>query len=181
MVETKQSMDSYLATLSNIVTEVEKVYQLQSGTADSIRYVDMSMKELMIVLNTRVATLDKEEITSMNASAGRALVPLSYTRDRLDYYNKKRLDYSRYPGMLEVSSVLLKFTHVETVNEDSLRNINMIIEVLTEIDSRYMNFRGGLGYRYLRIFVVLAVFGNYFNAAIVARFILYQFVVKGDS
>ena len=55
MVETKQSMDSYLATLSNIVTEVEKVYQLQSGTADSIRYVDMSMKELMIVLNTRVA------------------------------------------------------------------------------------------------------------------------------
>ena len=117
----------------------------------------------------------------MNASAGRALVPLSYTRDRLDYYNKKRLDYSRYPGMLEVSSVLLKFTHVETVNEDSLRNINMIIEVLTEIDSRYMNFRGGLGYRYLRIFVVLAVFGNYFNAAIVARFILYQFVVKGDS
>lgn len=181
MSESKQARDSYLITLSNIVTDVERAFQLQNDNADSVKYSDLDIIELVNVLNVRVTTLDKEEIASMNEKAARSLVLLSYTRDRLDYFNKKRLDFSKYPGMLKISEVLLKFTKAKTVTENSLRDVNMIIELLAEIDSRYMNYRGGLGYRYLRAFVILVIFGNFFNAAIVARFILYQFIVKGEE
>lgn len=181
MAENMQARDSYLVTLSNIVTDVEKAFQLQSDNDNSIKYSDLDIVELVNVLNMRVTTLDKEEIASMNEQAARSLVLLSYTRDRLDYFGKKRLDFSKYPGMLKVSEVLIKFTKAKTVNENSLRDVNMIIELLSEIDNRYMNYRGGLGYRYLRAFVILVIFGNFFNAAIVARFILYQFIVKGEE
>lgn len=178
-MENKQVMDNYLVTLSNIVTDVERAYQLQNDSSDSVKYADMEIVELVTVLNMRVSTFDKDERDRMHEEAGRALVLLSYTRDRLNYFNKKRLDFSKYPGMTKVAEVLLKFTKATTIDESSLRDVNMIVELLSEIDNRYMNYRGGLGYRYLRAFVVLVVFGNFFNAAIVANFILCQFITKG--
>lgn len=174
-----QTMDSYLASLSSIVTEVEAAYQLQSGNESSVRYADLEIKDLINVLNSRVSALDKVEITNMNTKAGNSLVLLSYVSARLDYFGKKRLDYSKYPGMQCVVEVLLNFTKPERINENVLRSVNAIVELLAEIDERYINYRGGLGYRYLRLFVILILFGNYFNAAVVASFILSQLVVKG--
>ena len=176
-----QMVDRYLSQLSKIIDDVEVAYDLQGKAGDTVRYCDLGMKELMTVLNTRVSTTSKEDIAVINANAARAVVPLLYVSDRLKYYNKKRLDYSKYPGMLQVSKVLLTFTRLSNISEQSLNDLNMIIEVLVQIDEQYMNYRGGLGYRYLRAFIIMALYGNYFNAAVIARFILDQFlVVKGD-
>lgn len=174
-----QVMDSYLASLSSIVSEVESAYGLQSGNSSNVKYADLEIKDLINVLNNRVSTLGKVEITNMNTNAGNAIVLLAYVSARLDYFGKKRLDYSKYPGMKCVVDILLNFTKPDRINESVLRSVNSIVELLAEIDERYMNYRGGLGYRYLRSFVILVLFGNYFNAAVVASFILSQLVVKG--
>lgn len=115
---------------------------------------------------------------STNLQAGESLVLLSYVSMRMKYYNKKRLDYKDYPHMKRVAEILLKFTYGGTVTKEAILDLNQIIVIMTQIDDRFVVHKFGLGYRYLRIFIILVLYGNYPNAAVVADFIINQLVTK---
>ena len=121
-----------------------------------------------------------ESIDSRNLAASKSLVLLSYISIRLKYYNKKRLDFSKYPGMRSAVRVLINFTKQRTVNMQTMRSLNKLIELLVIIEDDYVQYRRGLAYRFIRLFIVLVLYGNFVNAAVVADFILNQLITKED-
>jgi hypothetical protein len=134
---------------------------------DVVKYIKGNLKQQ-----------DPSKVYDINVSAGKSLVLLSYVSSRMKFFNKKRLDYSAYPYMKTVCKVLLNFTSSSTVNVDNVKLVNKIIVILSKIDERFVQYRYGLGYRYLRIFIIMILYGNYTNAAVVADFILNQIIVK---
>ena len=80
----------------------------------------------------------------------------------------------------EVAEILDKFQDKKNFNK-CVAQLNKIIQVLNALDTKSVKARSGLGYRYLRIFVVLVMYRSSCNAAIVASFILSQILMKvGD-
>lgn len=172
--------DSYIEQLAKIVQEAEIAYKLNNLKVNNANYLDADIGELMSIITDDIKSLSKQEIQNRNIKAGKAIALLPFISMRLRFYNKKRLDFSHYPAMDTVAKILLTFTRADAIQKDAnaIRDVNKIVQLLSEIDARFINFRGGLGYRYLRIFVILVYYGNYVNAACVADFILNQFVVR---
>ena len=175
---TQKKMDTYVASLAEVIQRVEEVYELHSNSVGGVPIAKQEITSVMAWCTDFVKTQDRTLIAGKNREAGSAIALLPYVLRRLCFFNKKRLDYSRYPAMDQVASVLLKFTKADTVTGSSVNEINKIVQLLSEIDKKYPNFRGGLGYKFLRLFVLLVTFGNYVNASVVADLILRQFEVK---
>lgn len=168
--------DRYIQALGTIVRRVEGLY----GYDKSNPITGKGILDVIADINTFVEKTSPADLKAFNSAVGKELVPLAYISQRLKFFGKKRLDYSKYPGMRSVAKVLLYFTKQRTVNLNSIRDVNKIIELLNTIDHSYINFQGACGYMYLRCFVLLVLTGNYCNASIVADFILNQFVTKED-
>lgn len=171
--------DQYISVLGETVVKLETIYGMKN-IVDGTRVSDMSMRDIVQYYNDVIRAQSKEALTALNAKAGRELAILSYVSQRMTYFNKKRLDFSHYPNMKTVANVLIGFTNYKKISERTIRNINKIISLLVDIDEKYINYRNGLSYRYLRIFVIHVMFGNYCNASIIADFILHQFIIKED-
>ena len=159
--------DQYISVLGETVVKLETVYGMKNAV-DGTRISDMSMRDIVQYYNDVIRTQSKEALVALNAKAGRELAILSYVSQRMTYFNKKRLDFSHYPNMKTVANVLIGFTNYKKISERTIRNINKIISLLVDIDEKFVNYRNGLSYRYLRI------------ASIIADFILHQFIIKED-
>lgn len=171
-----QKVDTYLQVLANICKKVETCY----GMRDSLNLVNCDIKDVVKEINKRVPIENAESINEKNTTASKSLVMLSYVSVKLKYLNKKRLDFSKYPGMRSVARVLINFTRQKTVNMQAIRSVNKVIELLATIDTSYVQYRRGLAYRYLRLFIVFVLYGSFSNAAVVADFILNQIITKED-
>lgn len=171
-----QKVDTYLQSLANICKKVESAY----GMRDELNLANRDIKEVVAEINRRVTTEGVESIDSRNLAASKSLVLLSYISIRLKYYNKKRLDFSKYPGMRSAARVLINFTKQRTVNMQTMRSLNKLIELLVIIEDDYVQYRRGLAYRFIRLFIVLVLYGNFVNAVVVADFILNQLITKED-
>ena len=124
-----QKVDTYLQSLANICKKVESAY----GMRDELNLANRDIKEVVAEINRRVTTEGVESIDSRNLAASKSLVLLSYISIRLKYYNKKRLDFSKYPGMRSAARVLINFTKQRTVNMQTMRSLNKLI-VLSKSD-----------------------------------------------
>lgn len=171
--------DDYIVSLAEIIQRVENAYALTEATPSGVKYLDLDIADIIKYVSANCTSLNRELITKRNIDAGRSIAILPYVSARLTFFDKKRLDFSHYPGMQKVAGVLLDFTSASRITEGSLASVNKIVEVLSAIDAKHVNYRGGLGYRYLRIFTIMVLYGNFCNAAVVADFLLKQFVTKG--
>lgn len=172
--------DGYIATLSNTIIKIENAYGMQKMRG-STPIADLPIVDVITYFNKVITSCDKEELGSINVAAGREVVLLSYVTQRMVYYNKKRLDYSKYKNMRTITKVLFAFTKQKTTDKKTLRSVNKIITLLDEIDKRHVSYRNALSYRFLRIFVVMIMHGNYCNASVVADFILNQIITKENA
>lgn len=171
--------DSYITALSELIIKLESIYGMRNEV-NGKKIIDMPMTDIIAYFNKEIGSADKAKISKKNQDAGKTLVSLSYLSARMKFYNKKRLDYAKYLNMKTIANVLITFTKVSNLNSKTLRSINKVIELLVNIDKKFVAFRNGLAYRYLRIFVICVMHGNYANASIVADFILQQFIIKED-
>lgn len=173
--------DSYLAKLDKLLGSMEDLVGLNELMPSGERLTNANISDVIQFINAKVKTLSKEEISSVNISVGKNTVLISYISGRLTFYRKLRLDYSVYPCMDVVANVLLEFRLKSNITQESLRNLNKIVCILSEIDTHYLNYRFSLSYRFLRIFLIMIVYGNYCNASIIASFILEQLTLEGDA
>lgn len=169
--------DNYITVLKNIISDLEGIY----GLTAQINGTNLSRFDIVDIVKhvkTDLKQKDSSEIYDKNVLAGKSLVLLSYVSSRMKFFHKKRLDFSVYPHLKVIGDTLIKFTNFKTVNSDNIKLVNKIIVVLSKIDKRYVQYRYGLGYRFLRIFIIMVLYGNYVNAAVVADFILNQFITE---
>lgn len=137
-----------------------------------------SIIELLILSPFRLINEISKKVVYLEQKALKSIVHLSYISHRMKFYKKIRLDYSKYPNMGQVSEILLIFTSKITKSEE-LKKINSIIVILSQIDAKTAKMRNAMGYRFLRIFVVILLNGNISHASVIADFILNQFIIEG--
>lgn len=171
-------MDKYVKELTQLVSGLEEDCGLCLKAGDGLEYYKMDMVDVMNYCANQIDISPTDAVKELNRRIGRKMVLLSYVSSRLTFFGKKRLDYSAYPCMTEVAKALLAFTSKASLNVDALQRLDNVLIVMDELDRKDKEIRKSLGYRYLRLFLVLALYGSYCNASIVASFILEQFIVR---
>lgn len=171
-------MDKYLAELNRIVTEMEDICGLNLKTKDGRVYASVGIEELIEFCFSEAEKLPRETLKTLNSNIGKKTVLLSYVRERLDFYGKKKIDFSGIPCMGEVAKTLLPFTQKETITDAAFAQLDKCMLVLANLEAKDSMVRSKLAYRYLRIFVVLVAYNLACAASIVAGLILSQLIVR---
>lgn len=171
--------DVYTKALSTILNDLENVYGLKTVDKTGTRKLcDLDVEECLLQLQDSITHSTKATRSEKDRKALKSIVHLSFISHRMKFYKKIRLDYSKYPNMGQVSEILLIFTNKITKSEE-LKKINSIIVILSQIDAKTAKMRNAMGYRFLRIFVVILLNGNISHASVIADFILNQFIIEG--
>lgn len=173
-----KSGDAYVDKLEQIVAQIEELYGLCEKSEVGLEYWKVDVQDVIAFVSKRVSGMSKDELKQVNSQVGRKVVMLSYLKDRMTYFGKKKLDFSEMPCMATIAKILITFTARGTIVPDSLQSLNKVILILSKIDVKNVKYRYSLAYRYLRIFIVMALHGNYCNASVIASIILEQIIVK---
>lgn len=171
-------MDKYLIELSQVADEIEKLCGLTLTNGDGILIKELDMDDVVVFCDKNSTQLPPKALSDLNVGVGRQIVKISYISDRLHYYGKKKLDFSQIPCMGEVARMLIGFTEKKSLSDKSLVNLNKLVLVLSEVDRKDRVLKNALSYRYLRIFLLLMVYGCSCNAGVIANFILEQLIVE---
>jgi hypothetical protein len=165
-------LDSYVKAIGDIISASEKEYFAPyklDANCDIVKVVSTVSKGVSKVSN--------ETKMLMNEEVGKQVVLLSYLIYRLKFHETRRLDFSNFPAMTEVAEILLLFTEKKNINPSNMKLINKVVLVMSKVDEASMKARYGLGYRSLRLFMLMLLHSSYTNASIVATFILEQLEV----
>lgn len=171
--------DNYLQKLDALATSMEELCGLLEEDTDGCRIYKKNIVSVMNYVNQKVLHLSNAERKSINIANGKLVVLVSYVSCRLTFYQKRRLDFSAFPFMDTVVSVLLQFNRKASITSDSLNDLNKIIYVLSCVDKSSVDLRVSLSYRFLRLVVIFILYGNYCNASVLISFILEQLCIKG--
>ena len=145
--------DRYRQKLGEIIGQLEMLYGLGEQNELGVAYVELDIETIMEYENQLIMGLSTEDKKVRNLDAGKSIVLISYIKDRLEFYGRRKLDYSEYPRADVIAQCLLRF-------------------------NKLVSHKFGLGYRYLRMFIVFALWGNYCNASVLAKFIINQLVLR---
>lgn len=174
-------MDVYQRHLHNTVIEIEERYSLHTLLSPNIKVVDLGIKEFLEEVRKIYESSKEEDIKTMNIRAGQKVAMLAYLDNRLRFFNYVKLDFSVYPSLDKVVSTLKIFTNKDTLNKDSRGYANIIAETLEQIEERFEIYRKSLGYKFLRLFLVLLIFNNDTDASVVANLIVNQILISRRS
>ncbi len=171
-------MDKYLIELSQVADEIEKLCGLTLTNDDGIQIKELDMDDVVAYCDKSCAQLPPKAVSDLNVGVGRQVVKVAYINNRLHFYGKKKLDFSQIPCMTDVARTLIGFTEKKSLCEKSLVDLNKLVLVLSEVDRKDRVLKNALSYRYLRIFLLLMVYGCSCNASVIANFILEQLIVE---
>lgn len=172
------TQDIYATALNTILNDLENVYGLKElNKKETRKMCDLDIDECLLELKERISSSTKEQRQERDKKALKSIVHLSYISSRMHFYRKIRLDYSKYPNMGEVSSILLMCTS-KISDPQCFKKVNSIVVILDQIDKKTAKMRNAMGYRFLRIFIVILLNGNISHASIIADFILNQFIIE---
>ncbi len=163
--------DSYTTHLIKIVSELERIYDVP------VMNLENDIRSIIKAVDKQAVESSAQLVSERNTEAGKQIVLLSYLNYRMIYFESIRLDFSIFPAMQTVADLLDLYRDRRNFNRCA-RQINEIIRVLAEVDTRSAKARQGLGYRFLRIYVILVMYRNSCNASIVANMLLEQMLLK---
>lgn len=170
--------DSYFNKLKEIADSLETVYELDKTNQLDVCYAKLDIKTVVNYASQCASTLSKEQLYERNSESGKYVVLLTYVIMRLEFYQKYELSYENYPYVDTIAEILLKFTRIDLLTREAMQDLNKIVAILKEIDSKFVKFRFSLSYRYLRLFIVMILHKNYWNASVIAKLLLAQMIVK---
>lgn len=174
------SRDNYYNKLSEIADSIEEIYQLKQQNQLGVSYNKLGISTVIDYVRKQAEGMDSAQLGEYNLQVGRYTVLLAYLMERLSFFQKYEFSFESYPYLDIIADILIQFVRRNTITSDSLRQVNKIIEIMQDIDTKYVKFRFSLSYRYLRLFVLLILYRNYLNASIIAKMLLGQMIVEGE-
>lgn len=167
--------DGYNAKLKECAVGIESLIGLADINPNTQNpYSQSGIVECADYVTKKIKSLSTSEVVAVNSEVGKYVVLLSYIGARLEFFGKAKFDFHVYPRVDAIAQVLLLFMKRSTIDERALSELNKIIMILGEVDKSYANFKTSLAYIYLRLFVMLALYGNYCNASMIAELLINQ-------
>lgn len=165
--------DMYNKKLSQVLNNIEDVYGLRAEGADGKVIAVSGINSFLSETLVKLKHMSEAEKRKCKQTMGAHAAELQFIATYLRFYNTVKLSFKQIEGIREVTDVLLRFLHVDTKSEN-MKYLNVVIRVLVTLDVKNPKSVNTLGYRYLRVFVLLAITADLVNASIVAEFLLNQ-------
>lgn len=160
-------MDKYIAELNNVASAMELAYGYGTESIDNI--VDAAIK--------RAESMTDDEKKDVSRQVSRASILLAYATSRMDFYGKRKLDFSIVPCIQEVARVLLKFMKKQQINKETLAELDRCIVAIAVMEERDEEIKIQMPYRFIVLFIVSVCYGFLCSASVIAKFILDQIVM----
>lgn len=168
-------MDDKLSKrLEEIVLGVESKLWLNEQNELGLVYAQADLRPVLSHVRSRYSGLIARARISALSEITKIIEPLYKITALAQFKNVRRLNYTDYASMNSVKDVLLLFVVEETINSEAVVACNIIADVLCDIDNTRPNFKNSLSYKYLRLFLLLTIVGDFVSAACIAMFILTQ-------
>lgn len=171
--------------LAKEILNLEACYGLRNVITcdDGVRrnLYDMDISYVVSFLKERVADFTDDELRKINIHANKSIIIIAFISQRLRYNNESEiLDFKMYPKLKFIAMLLFKFTNKKTVDNEALKSVNALIELLAQIDELYIEAKKCMSYKFLRMFILLILFDSYDSAGVLAELIISQ-MKKGEQ
>lgn len=157
----------------DILSSLEAVYGLLE-TVDGKDVGDRDIKDIITMVNQGVSNAEVADLEEINLGAFTHISLLVHVSARARYYDRLLLDFSEYAITQELISSLDVYTRRVKLNSTTKAYANNIAKLLHMIDKKSLQLRFGNEYRYLRIFIIMILHGNFVEGGSVAEFLLAQ-------
>lgn len=165
--------DMYTKKLTEALNRIEDVYGLRTEGADGKCIALSGINSFLSETLVKLKHMSEAEKRKCKQKMGAHVAEVQYIASYLRFYNNVKLSFKQIEGIREVTDVLLRFLHVDRKSEN-MKYLNVITRILQTLDVKNPKAVNSLGYRYLRVFVLLAITADLVNASIVAEFLLNQ-------
>ncbi|GAA0101708.1 hypothetical protein UT300012_24230 [Paraclostridium bifermentans] len=165
--------DMYTKKLTEALNSIEDVYGLRMEGANGKPIVISGINTFLSEMLVKIKHMSDAEKKQCKKKMGAHVAEVQYIASYLRFYNTVKLNFSQIEGIREVTDVLLRFLHVDRTGKN-MQYLNVLNRTLQTLDVKNPKTVNSLGYRYIRVFVLLAITADLVNASIVAEFLLNQ-------
>jgi hypothetical protein len=172
-------MDHYTKWLTEAVDALEKIYGLDL-VVDGKKLVDMDIMQVAEHTFTCLEGKGKSFIEEKNVIAFNMIGFIAHLSARMEFYSHAKIEFRNFPMLGEVSEAMHFFLYEDRLDASTRDNGDIIATVLDRIDKKHLDLRYSLGYRYLRLFVLVLLYSGYTHLSILSRFLISQ-IERGNS
>lgn len=177
-------MDEHHKVLSDICSEIEETL----GLSEEISGKPLSESGIEVILDdfkVKLKNISESDLIELNVEIFPLISVLSHLKDRMEFYEFLRLDFSEFPKIDIISKNLPVFINKSSLAKEGGKRIsksmNSMVSVLDLVDRKHLDIRYSMPYRYLRLFIILVKIGSYVEAGVLSNLILDQIERGGDS
>lgn len=121
-----------------------------------------------------------EEIIEVSTKCATYITTLTYISERANFKRISVLEFGAHGRIDLLVELLAPFQKRENISyyvKENIKNIMLYLEVLEKNNIKFIN---SLSYRFIRLFVVFTMIGDYTHAGILAKFIIEQVFLSED-
>ena len=152
-------MDKLSEKLEEIILKAEELLWLNTQNELGLVYSQADLQPVLSQVRNQYLALPAVAKSTMAVS---------------QFKDVKRLNYHDYANMDSVRDVLLLFTVETSINKTAINSCNIIAAVLSNIDETRPKYKFSLSYKYLRMFLLFTMIGDFVSSSCLAYFILTQ-------
>lgn len=120
----------------------------------------------------------KEEKRDACIKCGMYMASLTYINFKSNYRSTSVLDFSAHGRVDLLANLLIPFMKRKNVTSAVKDNVKSLVKYLELLEERNKDFIYSLSYRYIRLFIIFMIYGDYSHAGIVAELILNQLFIS---
>ena len=167
-------MDKLSEKLEEIILKAEELLWLNTQNELGLVYSQADLQPVLSQVRNQYLALPAVAKSTMAGKASSILDPLYKISAVSQFKDVKRLNYHDYANMDFVRDVLLLFTVEASINKTAINSCNIIAAVLSNIDETRPKYKFSLSYKYLRMFLLFTMIGDFVSSSCLAYFILTQ-------
>ena len=166
-------MDKLSEKLEEIILKAEELLWLNTQNELGLVYSQADLQPVLSQVRNQYLALPAVAKSTMAGKASSILDPLYKISAVSQFKVVKRLNYHD-ANMDSVRDVLLLFTVEASINKTAINSCNIIAAVLSNIDETRPKYKFSLSYKYLRMFLLFTMIGDFVSSSCLAYFILTQ-------
>lgn len=166
--------DRLSANLETMILAMESRLFLSETNELGLAFSQADLKPVINHVREKVHAMTPVARVDLLNKLSETVQPLYKITSVCQFKSVKKLNYSEYANMDSVCDVLMLYTIEMCITADATKACNIVADVISDIDSTKPAYKNSLSYKFLRMFLLLVIVGDYVTASCIATFILTQ-------
>lgn len=166
--------DAMKSALAKVLGDMEEAFGLRDKSVSGKVIASLPIlefhKEVLERRKGKSVALRRKNTIDASASLG----TLQCVNNFLRYDHILKLDFNGFKGLKEVVTITERFKHRRFDSKDKMLELNLLLQALKQNDEVNSIFIRTLAYRFVRLFWVFCVYGDFVSASVLSEVILEQ-------